>query len=1167
MLPFSAFVPGKTHSSRVRCSLVIAAVSGLLLHASPRLGAQESAARPATPSRLVSPIDEHSLVTLPGNVRKDLAAAEDLGAVEDGKPFHLYLLLKRTTSQQADLDNLIARQQEPTAAEYHKWMTPKEFGARFGANPDDIAKLSTWLQSHGFQVRSVLNNASVIDFAATAGQVREAFHTELHYFNIEGGKYAANVQDPQIPAALAPVVAGVMGLVKIPLHTAHTTPRPATYDKATHRWTEVNPTRADGLMPAEDQSDGAKNVTPQDLYTIYNINPIFNGGDLAATATVAVIEQADIVYGTVNATTNVAAGGDVATFRSEFGVPGTLNMHVYHGYGTVTCSDPGLASSGDVSEASLDAEWINATAPSANLVYMSCDQSPDQGVATSMMALIDNNVSDVMSMSYSATELSYTSGEYSFWESLEAQAATQGQTIFISAGDAGADLQDQNATGTATSGINVSGNSSDLVTVAGGTDFSDTYDANEGGAPISTYWSATNPQYYGTALSYIPETVWNQSCASSITEVYYGETGTGLCVKNGSANDGHVVGGGGGISTHYLVPAWQSGISGYSNAYRSSPDLSGFASGGYWNHSLASCDSHSNDPCWELSGGTSFVSPYLAGVAGLLVTYTGSRQGFLNPALYALAKAQYTNPATATACYANGQTANAGVTTGLSAADCIFNDVTTSNNDVPCAAGSTDCYVSSGTAYGILSLNGATSLEVAYPAAPGFDSATGLGSVNVNNLITKWNTAFGSTTALSASLTSLTSSQSTSLTATVTGKTPTGYVDTPPKLTGTASFKAGTTALGNCTLSAGTCKLTVAGSALQSGANSVTATFSGSKTYPASTSSIVTVTVTETGAPAVTLSATSLSFGSIKPGATSASQSVTLTNTGTGPLTITSIAVTGADASSFVFANSCGTSVAAGANCAIHGHFTPATTGALTAAVTITDNASGSPQSIALSGTGLTPPAVSLSANSLTFAGERVGVTSASQSVTLTNTGTGPLAITSIAVTGTDASSFGFANSCGTTVAAGANCTIHGHFTPAATGALTAAVTITDNASGSPQSITLSGTGLTPPAVSLSANSLTFAGEPVGVTSASQSVTLTNTGTGPLAITSIAVTGADASSFVFANSCGTSVAGGASCTIHGHFTPAATGALTAAVTITDNASGSPQSIALSGTGN
>jgi subtilase family serine protease len=462
-----------------------------------------------------------------------------------------------------------------------------------------------------------------------------------------------------------------------------------------------------------------------------------------------------------------------------------------------------------------------------------------------------------MSMSYSATELSFTSGEYSFWESLEAQAATQGQTIFISAGDAGSDDKDQGTSGTATSGINVSGNSSNLVTVAGGTDFSDYYDAHEGGVAESTYWSATNTADYGSALGYIPETTWNGNCASSIGAVFVGEaTIADNCAADGSGNDGRVAGGSGGISTHYAVPAWQTGISGYSNAYRSSPDISGFASNGVWGHSLASCDSNSNSPCWELSGGTSFVSPYLAGVAGLLVTYTGSRQGFLNPALYALAKAQYTNPATATACYSNGQTSNTGVTTGLPAASCIFNDVTTSNNDVPCAAGSTDCYINSGAAYGLLSLNGATSLEVAYPSTIGFDTATGLGSVNVNNLITKWNTAFGSTTALSASLTSLTSSQSTSLTATVTGKTPTGYVDTPPALTGTATFKGGTTVLGNCTLSAGTCKLTVAGSALQSGANSVTATFTGSKTYPASTSSIVTVTVTGGSSAAVLTSPT-----------------------------------------------------------------------------------------------------------------------------------------------------------------------------------------------------------------------------------------------------------------------------------------------------------------------
>jgi len=276
--------------------------------------------------------------------------------------------------------------------------------------------------------------------------------------------------------------------------------------------------------------------------------------------------------------------------------------------------------------------------------------------------------------------------------------------------------------------------------------------------------------------------------------------------------------------------------------------------------------------------------------------------------------------------------------------------------------------------------------------------------------------------------------------------------------------------------------------------------------------------------------------------------------------------VTGTDASSFVFANSCGTSLAAGANCSIHGHFAPAAAGALTAGVTLTDSATGSPQTISLSGTGVNPTTVSLSSTSASFGYQQVGTTSASDYVTLTNTGGSTLAIASIALTGTGASSFVFANSCGTSLAAGANCVIHGHFAPAAAGALTAAITITDSATGSPQSISLSGTGVNSTTVSLSATSLVFGTQDVGTTSASQTVILTNTGTSTLAITSIVLTGTDASSFVFANSCGTSLAAGANCQIHGHFTPAATGALTAAITITDSATGSPQTINVSGTG-
>jgi len=882
MLPFVACVLSKLSSRHARFSLAWVVVFGLLLPAAARLGAQKGEAGSVTPSRLMSPIDEHELVTLHGNVRQDLAAAEDLGPVEDEKPVHLYLLLRRSTAQQADLDNLLARQQEPGAPEYHKWLTPQDFGVRFGASPEDISKLSIWLESQGFRVRRVMNNLSVIDFAATASQIRQTFRTELHYYNIAGGKYAANAQDPQIPAALAPVVAGILGLVKIPPHAAHTTPRPVTYNEATHRWSMVNPAAADGPSPAYTVSaaNNEYDVSPQDLYTIYNINPIFSGGDLAATATVAVIEETDMNYGTVDATTGVTTGGDVVTFRNASGVAGTLNMHVYHGYGSVTCNDPGIVNADSVTEASLDAEWINATAPSANEIYMSCDSDPDLGILSSMEALVDNNLSDVMSMSYSDSELNMVSSDalYNFTETVEEQAATQGQTIFVCAGDSGSDDKDQNTTGTATSGINVSGYSSNLVTVAGGLDFSDFYDAHQGGVAESTYWSATNTKYEGSALGYIPETTWNGGCASSIGAVFEGEaTLPDYCAAEGGNNDAHVVGGGGGISTHFAVPSWQTGISGYSNAYRSSPDLSGFASDGIWGHSLIYCDSQSTSGCFAAAGGTSFVSPYLAGVTGLLVTYTGSRQGLLNPALYALAKAQYTASATKTACYSNGQTSNTGVTMGLPAAACIFNDVTTSNNDVPCAAGTTDCYVNSGAAYGLLSLDGATSLGVAYPSTVGFDSATGLGSVNVNNLITKWNSAFGSTTALSASPTSLTSSQSTELTATVTGKAPTGYVDTPPAITGTATFKAGTTALGNCTLSSGTCKLSVSGSALQSGANSVTATFAGSGTYPASTSSIVTVTVTETSEPVVDTPTFSPAAGTY-----SSTRSVTIADSTTG---------------------------------------------------------------------------------------------------------------------------------------------------------------------------------------------------------------------------------------------------------------------------------------------
>ncbi|HLW98990.1 MAG TPA: choice-of-anchor D domain-containing protein [Candidatus Acidoferrales bacterium] len=333
------------------------------------------------------------------------------------------------------------------------------------------------------------------------------------------------------------------------------------------------------------------------------------------------------------------------------------------------------------------------------------------------------------------------------------------------------------------------------------------------------------------------------------------------------------------------------------------------------------------------------------------------------------------------------------------------------------------------------------------------------------------------------------------------------------------------------------------------------------------------LTGTQTPAPVVNLSSSSLTYASQNLNTTSAAQTVTLTNTGNAALNITSIGVTGTNSGDFGQTNNCGSSVAANnGNCTINVTFTPTATGARAAAVTITDNATGSPHTITLSGTGAGAPApgVSFSAQGLTYASQTLNTTSAAQTVTLTNTGNAALSIGSLGITGANSGDFAQTNNCSSSVAANnGNCTINVTFTPTATGARAAAVTLTDNATGSPQSFTLSGTGAGAPApgVSLSAASLTFASQQLNTSSGPQSVTLTNTGNAALNITSIGVTGANSGDFAQTNNCGSSVAANnGNCTINVTFTPTATGARGASVTITDNAAGSPHSFTLSGTG-
>ena len=330
-------------------------------------------------------------------------------------------------------------------------------------------------------------------------------------------------------------------------------------------------------------------------------------------------------------------------------------------------------------------------------------------------------------------------------------------------------------------------------------------------------------------------------------------------------------------------------------------------------------------------------------------------------------------------------------------------------------------------------------------------------------------------------------------------------------------------------------------------------------------------TLSGTGlAPLVSLSAPDLSFGNQTVSTTSAAQAEIVTNSGTANLTISTVTMRGENASDFAkSADTCtGATVIPNGTCTVSVTFTPSATGSRSASLSFNDNTSDSPQTVTLSGTG-GAPAVSLSDSSLSFANQLVGTASAGQGLTVTNSGTANLAITSVGLTGSNASDFAkSADTCtGATVIPNGTCTVSVTFTPSATGSRSASLSFNDNASGSPQRVTLSGTGGAP-AVSLSDSSLTFTNQLVGTASAGQGLTVTNSGTANLAITSVGLTGSNASDFAkSADTCaGATLTPNGTCTLSVTFTPSATGSRTATLSINDNAANSPQTVSLSGTG-
>jgi Pro-kumamolisin, activation domain/Bacterial Ig-like domain (group 3) len=801
-----------------RLSLVIfLAFAGSRVSAQTKPDSASATQAGAVPARITQAIDETQLVPLKGNVHPLARPEFDQGPAPSSQPMkRMLLLLQRSPEQEAALEELMLEQQSKNSPNFHKWLTPQQFGAQFGPADRDIQTVTDWLARQGFQVVRVSNGRTVIEFSGNAAQVQSAFHTEIHTFVVDGETRSANIRDPQIPAALAPVVRGVVSLHNFPRRTFRR-------DAGLH-----NVTRDEHGVPQFSSvggcgPNGTKQcfiVGPADFAKIYNIPASLDGTGV----TIGIVGDSNI------------DPNDAVSFRNVFGLtPATGPTIVVDG------TDPGISGAGgDEGEADLDVQTSGAVAPKATIDFVVAGGTLTAlGTDLAAFHIIDYNLTDVMSESFGNCEPALGSTGVAFYDDVWKQAAAQGITVMVSAGDDGSAACDNfNTQSSAASGLAVNGVASTPFNVAvGGTDFDDV--GNQ-----AAFWNTSNAT--GTresALGYIPETTWNDSCAATATSTNLGTVCAGALATN-------IVAGSGGPSAFNAKPTWQNGITpndvatGFPAGRRDLPDVSLFASNGPQTFSFYPfCEADSvpaggNPSCAtsgafaiEGAGGTSASSPAFAGIMALIVQKMGGRQGNANFVLYKLAQTA------ANSCNSSTQPLSPPAT-------CIFYDVTKGNNSVPCTGGtSANC----SSANGVL-VDPAHTTTPAWTTAAGYDYATGLGSVNVTNLATAWPTAVGNFTGTTTSLTlnggtSVNIVHGTSVTATATvASTTTGTPTGDVSLLGPqGTINSGINAATLTGTSPDTANLTT--TFLPGGSYSVTAHYAGDGVFAPSNSSAIPVVV------------------------------------------------------------------------------------------------------------------------------------------------------------------------------------------------------------------------------------------------------------------------------------------------------------------------------------
>jgi uncharacterized protein (TIGR03437 family) len=617
----------------------------------------------------------------------------------------------------AGLEDFLAAQQDPSSPEYHHWLTPDEFGARFGLSDDDLAQIHSWLRGHGLTIHDTARGRLWVTFSGTAAQVANTFGTQFRRYRVNNAEHFANATDLQIPLAFQTAIDAVDGLTDF-------TPDPLY--------------RKQPLLT----SGSVHYLAPDDLAVIYNIQPLYDKGLDGTGQKIAIIGRTDVDL------------ADMRAFRTRFNLPPKDPQITLFG------PDPGT-NSGDQFEANLDLQWAAAIARNADIIYVN-----STSVNTSAQYAVDQNLAPVMSFSYGSCENAVSN----FQQGVARQAAAQGITWMVSSGDSGAATCDRSAlTPQASRGATVAYPSSipEVVSVGGLM-----FDEGSG-----NYWSANNSESRASALGYIPETVWNESA---------------------KYND--IAGGGGGASTFFQKPVWQSGPGVPNDGARDLPDISLSAAAGHDGYEVIYRGAVS------IVGGTSASSPAFAGMIAILNqklaadSASPSALGNINPTLYRLAQS---HPE-------------------------AFHDIVTGDNKVACVANSPNC------------VNG----MVGYPATPGYDLASGLGSVNLANLVNTWNSANASATTLTATPADAAPEDSVLLTANVTGK--------GPLPTGTVTFVAADNTLGSVALGAASnsavATLSVSSFRVAGGSGTVGALYSGDASYlPSRATATVNLKVPATG--------------------------------------------------------------------------------------------------------------------------------------------------------------------------------------------------------------------------------------------------------------------------------------------------------------------------------